>query len=127
MKLPLQITFRNMQVSEDIEAMVRSKAEKMDQYFGEILRCRVIVEARHKHHHQGNVYDVHIDMTTPRKDIAISRVAALNHTHEDVDVAIREAFDSAKRQLLEHNSKIEGHVKVHETSPYGKILELGSL
>ena len=124
MKLPLQITFRNMQSSEDIEAMVRNKAEKLDQFFGDIMRCRVIIEARHKHHHQGNIYDVHIDITTPGKEIAISREAALNHAHEDVDVAIRDAFDSAKRQLQEHSAKIQRHVKAHEPTPHGKILEL---
>jgi len=123
-KLPLQITFRNMQASEDIEAIIHNRAEKLNQYFGKIMRCRVIIEAHHKYHQQGNVYDVHIDMITPDIQIAISRVAALNHAYEDVDVAIREAFDAAKNQLQERNKKMPGHVNVHQPSLHGAILEL---
>lgn len=124
MKLPLQITFRNMQALPDIEAIVRNKAEKLDQFFGHIMRCRVIIESRHKHHHQGNIYEIHIDITVPGKEIAVSREAALNHAHEDIDVAIRDAFDAAKRQLQDHSAKVQRHVKTHAPIPHGKIIQL---
>lgn len=123
MTIPLKITFRSMQASEDIEAMIKNKAEKLNQFFGEMLRCRIIIEAHHKHHQQGNVYDVHIDISTPDKQIGVSRVAALNHDHEDVDVAIREAFESAKHQLQERNEKMGGNVTVYQPSLHGTILE----
>lgn len=124
MKLPLQITFRNMNPSEVIEANIRDKADKLNQVFPHIMSCRVVVEAGHKHHHQGNIYDVHIDLKVPDKEIAVSREAGLNHAHEDVYVAIRDAFDAAKRQLQNYSAKIQREVKTHEVSPHGKIFAL---
>ena len=124
MKLPLQITFRNMDASEAMEAAVREKAEKLDQFFSEIMSCRVVVEARHKHHHQGNIYDVHIDIKVPGKEIAVSREAGLDHAHEDAYVAIRDAFNAAKRRLQDYSAQIQQQVKVHEALPHGKIIQL---
>jgi ribosome-associated translation inhibitor RaiA len=54
MQLPLQITFRNLEPSEAVEARVRKESEKLDKLYDRIMRCRVVVEAHHKHHHKGN-------------------------------------------------------------------------
>lgn len=122
MQLPVQVTFRNIEASEAIEAAVRDKADKLNQFFPGIMSCRVVVDARHKQHHQGNIYDVHIDIKVPGKELAISREKGLNHAHEDVYVAIRDAFDAARRKLQDHSAQIQKQIKTHETIPHGKIL-----
>jgi len=102
MKLPLEITFRNMDASDALEADIRSKAEKLDQFYGRVMSCRVVVEAPHKHHHQGNTYQVRIDMTVPDGELVISRDRGQNHAHEDPYVAVRDAFDAVRRQLQDY-------------------------
>lgn len=127
MKLPLQVTFRNMDPSSAMQADVQEKADKLNQFFPDIMSCHVIVEARHRHHHQGNIYDVHIDLRMPNKEIIVSRDSTLDHSHEDAYVAIRDAFHAARRQLQDYSAQIKQHVKSHETPAHGEVLSLNPM
>lgn len=124
MKLPLQVTFRNMSASPALEADVREKAEKLDQFCDQIMGCRVVVEAHHHHHHKGNLYHVRIDITVPGSEIVISREHDLHHAHEDVYVAVRDAFQAADRRLEDYSRRSQQQVKTHEVPQHGRITEL---
>jgi ribosomal subunit interface protein len=124
MKLPPQITFRNMEPSEAMEQNIRERAEKLDLFYDHIMSCRVMVEAQHRHHHQGNVYHVRIDLTVPGTELAVSRDPGKDHAHEDVYVAIRDAFDAARRQLEDFGRRQRVQVKAHETPAHGLIARL---
>ena len=102
MQQPLRITFREMESSPAIEADIRTKAEALDRFADDIIGCHVVVEAPHRHHHRGRVYHVRIDIKVSGAEIVVSRDPADNHAHEDVYVAIRDAFDAARRQLEDH-------------------------
>ena len=65
-----------------------------------------------------------IDVRTPAGEVAISRMPDDEHGHEDVYVAIRDAFDAARRRLKNKVRKSRGRVKVHETPPHGKVTAL---
>ena len=72
MKQPLQITFRNMESSEEMEANIRDMAENLDRFYNQTMSCRVVVEAQHRHHGQGNPYHVRIDLTVERSIVDLS-------------------------------------------------------
>ena len=61
MKLPLQITFRHMDRSESLEADIRERAGKLDQYCDQIMACRVVIDRSHQHQHQGKLYRISVD------------------------------------------------------------------
>ncbi len=124
MKLPLQVVFDNLERSPAIEARIQKKAEKLNLYCDQIMSCRVVVEAPHKHHHQGKLYRVRIEVTVPDEDLVVSRNPAQRQAHEDVYVAIRDAFDAMRRQLEDYTRRRRGKVKHHEEPPHGKIIEL---
>jgi ribosomal subunit interface protein len=124
MQLPVQITFRDIPHSDAVEANIREHAEKLNQFYDSIMSCRVMVEAPHGHHHQGKLYHVRVDLTVPGKELVASRAPSKHHAHEDVYVAIRDAFAAAKRQLQDFKRQQEGHVKQHETPTHGYITEL---
>ena len=124
MKIPLQITFRGFPHSDAVEANIREKAAKLDNFYPRIMSCRVVVEAKHHHHHKGNLYHVSIDLTVPRKEIAVSHEQHDEHSREDVYVAIRDAFGAAKRQLEDYARIKRGDVKVHEIPDYGRVVKL---
>ncbi|MDL1980648.1 MAG: HPF/RaiA family ribosome-associated protein [Deltaproteobacteria bacterium] len=42
MKIPLQITARNFDLTETIEDAIREKALKLDLFYDQIMRCRVL-------------------------------------------------------------------------------------
>ena len=60
MQTPLQITFRDMEPSAAVEANIREKAGKLEQFYDRIMSCRVVVEVPHGHQHQGRLYQVRI-------------------------------------------------------------------
>lgn len=124
MKIPLQVIFRNMDPSDFVEARIKEKAENLEQFAKDIMSCRVIIEAPHKHHHKGNIYAVKIDITLPGKEIVVDRNPSQDHAHEDVYVAIRDAFNAARRQLEDYVRLRQNKVKAHSTLPHGYIKEI---
>ena len=124
MQMPLQISFLGMEPSPVIEARIREKAAKLERFSDRIVGCRVTVEAPHRHHRHGKLYNVRIDLSVPGKDVFVGRSGPLNHAHEDVYVAIRDAFNAAGRQLQDHRRKGQGTVKVHAAPNHGKVVQL---
>lgn len=124
MQLPLQITFRNLERSDAIEAKVRERADELDQFHNHIMSCRVIIEALHKHHRRGNQFHVRVDITAPEGEIIASREPDDHHAYTDVFVAIRDAFDATRRQLEDQVRRGRGQVKAHEVAPHGRVAEL---
>lgn len=124
MEIPLQIVFRGIPPSEAVEARVRKKVDKLERLHSNITSCRVAVEAEHQHHHQGNQFHVRIDITTPNREIVVSREHHDKKAHEDVYVAIRDAFEAAKRQLEAHVRIQRGDVKTHDPRDTGVIVRL---
>ncbi len=124
MQLPLQIAFRNLDHSPAIEAKIRGRAAKLDKYYDQIMACRVAVEAQHRHHRHGNHYHVRIDVTVPDGELVASREPDEHHAYTDVYVAIRDAFDTMRRQLEDYARRRRREVKAHEAPPHGRIVEL---
>lgn len=119
MEVTLQITTRDIPHSEALESHIREKAEKLGKFYPHIMSCRIVVELPHKHHHQGRLFDVHIDMTVPGSELVVNRVA-----NEDVYVAVRDAFNAAKRQLEDHARRQRGDTKTHAPVLQGKVIHL---
>lgn len=114
MQMPLQITFRNMEPSAAVEDRVRERAARLDQYYDRIMSCRVVIESPHRHHHQGKVFHVRIDLTLPQGgELIVNRESEQDHAHEDVFVAVRDAFDAMQRQVQDYARKQRGEVKSH--------------
>ena len=124
MQLPLQISFRHMDHSESIEALVREKATHLDTFAGHIMSCRVVVEPAGKHHLHGNRYEVRIDLTVPGEEIAVTREPGEHTEYRDIQVALRDAFDSARRQLEDYVRRRRGSVKALETAPHARVTKL---
>jgi len=83
METPLEITFRNLDHSDAVEARVREKVGKLEQVFGRITSCRVTIDAVNRQHTKGNLFQVHIDVGVPGKQFSVGRNGK-NHAHEDV-------------------------------------------
>ena len=124
MQMPLQITFLHMEPSAAMESRIRERVAKLEHYYDRIMGCRVVVEAPHRHHHQGKIFHVRIDLTVPHGEIVVNREAGEDHAHEDVFVALRDAFDAMQRQLQDHARQQRGAVKVHEAPPSGRIARI---
>lgn len=109
MQIPIQITVRDMLHSEALDEQIRARAAKLEQHFSAITSCRVVVEAPHKHHHQGRHFVVRLDITVPGREIVV------NHEHDEaVYIALRDAFEAAKRQLEDYARIQRGETRMRQ-------------
>lgn len=112
MKLPVQIKFHGMDHSDALAASAIEHAQKLESFAPDIMACRVGIDLEQKHKHQGRPFSVRIDLTLPGHELVVNRVQ-----HEDVYVALREAFDNMKRQLEDVVRIRRGQVKQHAMPP----------
>lgn len=124
MQVPLEIVFHNVDRSPAVEAAVREHVAKLEHFAENITSCRVTVEAPHKNHQQGNLYTVRVDLHYPGGEVIATRAPSAHHSHEDVYVAVRDAFKAARRQLQDRMRVRRGDVKPHEAPPHGRIAEI---
>ena len=124
MQVPLQITFRHMDSSEAVAARIRERAEELDRFFNGIISCRVVIECRHPRHIKGNLFRVGVDVTVPGREIAVGRDPAAHRAHEDIYVAIRDAFDTTRRLLEDYAREVRGDVKLHAVPDHGRVARL---
>jgi len=124
MEAPLQITFRDVASSAAVEERIRAEAAALDQCYGRIIRCRVVVEMPHRHHHQGKLFAVCVDLTVPGRELVVGREPADQHAHEDVYVAIRDAFEAARRQLENYARRERADTKHHAGAAEGRVARL---
>ena len=125
MRRPLEIRFRQMEPSPAIEARIREKAGALERFSDRITGCRVIVEKEHRHHHKGNLFRVRIEIDAPGKELAVTHAGKRDHRHEDIRVAISDAFAAAVRRLDDHVRERGGRVKAHEVPLHGTVRRIG--
>ena len=102
MDRPLEIAFHNLQASESVEAEIRRQVERLETRYGNLTGCRVSVEALHQQHQTGNLYEVHVVLSLPGRDLAVSREphhARERYAHPDVHTTVRDAFKAIEKQL----------------------------
>lgn len=104
MQIPVQITFRDMETSPALEATIRERVQKLEQ-FGEVNSCRVLIESPHRSSQKGHHFRVRIDITVPGDEIVVGRDPAGHDAFTDPYVAVRDAFDAASRQVNEWGRK----------------------
>ena len=126
MERALQITFRNLDPSQAMEADIRKRAEKLAKCYNGIIGCRVAIEAQHKRHQRGNHYHVRVDVTVPGRELVASREPDEHHAYTDIYVAIRDAFGMMRRQLEDFARRHDQRLKVRAAPPHGQVSELNT-
>lgn len=125
METPAQITFRNFEHSDVIETRVREEIDKLEQFYDRITSCRVVVERPQRRHNKGDTYAVRVVLQMPgAAEVVVNRDPGHDHSHEDVFVAIRDSFASARRQLQDIVRVRQGQVKRHDEPLVGRIATL---
>jgi ribosome-associated translation inhibitor RaiA len=101
----IRITWRDLEPSAALGARIRELAQRLALHNAEIIHCHVIIALPHKHSHQGRVYEVRIEVTTPGTHLIAQHERPERHSQEDPYVAVRDAFQTMRRQLEDHQRK----------------------
>ena len=94
-----QIVFHNIDHSTLISDAVNKRISKLQRFCDRILAGRVVLDSPHNNHHKGKVYSVGLEIHTPSKEVRVNQEQHDDHAHENLYVAIRDAFNAAERQL----------------------------
>lgn len=100
MKTPLRIQFQGVDRSDALEAAARDYAQKLELFAPDIMSCRVDIDQ------QGRAFGVRIALNLPGQELAVNRVQ-----NDDVYIALRDAFDSMRRQVEDVASRRRDQVK----------------
>jgi ribosomal subunit interface protein len=102
MKIQTTVAFEGVPESDAVEQAVWGHAAQLERFFDRITSCRVVVARPQHHRHHGDLFSVRVDLTVPGEEIVANRERRFDRAHEDVYVALRDAFDAARRQLEDH-------------------------
>lgn len=103
MEHQVQVTYQDVDHSQAVETLIREKIAKLEEFHGRIMSCRVAISQPKARGRNGHLFKVRVDLTIPGgKEIVVSRDPGVDHAHENLLVAVRDAFDAAARQLDEY-------------------------
>lgn len=102
----LEVICRDFELTEALQSRIESKVQQLEKVCQTITNIRVVLESPHKNHTKGNIYSIRIELHIPDADIVVSQDQHDKHAHEDVYVALRDAFSAAKRQLQQRKEKV---------------------
>ena len=91
-----KVVFRGIDHSQAVADAVQKRLDKLERFTDEIQSLRVTLESPHNHHHKGKVFHVGVEAVIPNHDILVNHD---KHEHEDIYIAIRDAFNALERQI----------------------------
>ena len=94
-----KVVFRGLDHSDAVAEAVQKRLDKLERYTDEIHSLRVTLESPHNHHHKGKVFHVGVEAVIPNHDILVNHDQHDKHEHEDIYIAIRDAFNALERQI----------------------------
>ena len=116
MKIPTEITFKGIEHSDSVEAACQRWAARLEHMYDRITKCNVTISQPHKLHRHGSEFNVSVVLEVPGSEIAATHIR-----HEDIYVAVADAFRAARRQLADQVDQRRGFVKTNVVGREGKI------
>ena len=112
-----QVMYHNIDQTDAISEAVQKRITKLERFCDQIINGRVVLDCPHNNHHKGKVYSVSLEIHTSSLEVRVNQEQHDNHAHEDLYVAIRDAFNAAERQLKSVDKK-------HRSTPLHKEMEM---
>lgn len=106
MQVALETTYRGLEKSDAIEALIQEKVDKLERLCNYMNRCEVVIEKVHDRPKSGSPYRVRIDITLPpNHELVADSNPDSQQQYVELDTVIRDAFSKAERQLKEQTRK----------------------
>jgi cold shock CspA family protein/ribosome-associated translation inhibitor RaiA len=124
MQTPVEIDFQGTQANEQLRTCVTKNISTLEQRFGRITACRVVIRGPSERHRNGGAFDITIRLSLPQGrevDIGRSEKAQADNRLLDPMVAVNDAFKRARRRLQDHARRMQGNVKAHDGPPVATV------
>ncbi|MBS0234899.1 MAG: HPF/RaiA family ribosome-associated protein [Proteobacteria bacterium] len=101
MQRPLQITFRGMDSSLALEALIRERVRRLENLYPRLIGCRVVVEVPHRSPETAKVpIAISVEADVPGRGPIIGKdEEERREAKEDHTAALNNAFEAVERQL----------------------------
>jgi len=122
MKVPLEVSYRDVEKTAAIEALINEKVAKLEEVCDHISSCHIAVEKINDRPRSGSPYRVRIDLTVPPGHELVADSNPSEETqYVELDTVIRDAFSAARRQLRkltkrQHESDKSQNQESYETT-----------
>jgi cold shock CspA family protein len=121
MSVRTTLSFQGVDRSPALEQAIAKRVDELAHLHPGLMHVHVAVSELGRHHHQGRHFSVHLDLRCKGD----GREFAVTHRHdEDPFVALRGAFDAAKRVLQDDVRRTRGLVKQHPPKREGHVARL---
>jgi len=125
MDTPVHLDFQGMDANNLVRDCVLKQVHVLEERFGRITACRVVVKAPGEHHRNGGLYEINIRLSLPQgREVDIGRTAAEDERHANLAFALNDAFKRARRRLQDKARRMQGHVKAHGVRPTATVARL---
>ncbi len=124
LKIEPEVAFRNVEPTEAIRYQIREAISGLEAIYDRLTSCRITVELPERRRRTGSLYHVRVDLTLPGDEIVIRRVPPRHRANEELTEAVGEAFDRARRALLEVVRRRRGEIKTHREMREGRVARL---
>lgn len=119
MDVPVEIAYRHLESSEAVENRIHEHIDKLKQVFDRLVSCRVTVELV-SGHRKGRKFVVTVEANVPGKAHFMGHSSKdEEHMHDDVYLAIRDAFNAVRRQLKDYSDKLRADKRNNDTGTPG--------
>jgi ribosome-associated translation inhibitor RaiA len=124
MKTPVRVDFQGMQGTPQLRDSIDLHVAQLEQRYGRVTACRVVLKGPGNHHRTGGLYEVNIHISLPNgREVNVSRTSPRDERYADVSFAVSDSFKHARRQLQDHARRLRGQVKQHESEPRTSVPE----
>jgi cold shock CspA family protein len=125
MQTPVEIDFQGMRGRPEVQASIQHHVAELEQRYGRVTACRVVLKGPGGHQRTGGLYEVNIRLALPNgREVNVARTAQADERLADLSFAINDAFQHARRRLQDHVRRVQGQVKQHESQPMGTVKSL---
>ncbi len=114
MAATIQISFRNMEAVPAAEEQVHALVAELSRLFDRLTGCRVVVDAIHRHRHQGRSYQVRLELSVPEGPIIVNCEASTTQSYDDLSLALHDAFAAVRQRLQDHVARLDEGNRPHE-------------
>ncbi len=118
MRVPIEITYRNVAKIDGIERLIHDKAEKLNDFHDGIISCRISLEQDQESKRSVKQYHVRIGLRVPPgKELVVHQKSGEQGTGDSLRTVITDAFKTIGRQLKKLKQKQRAHVKAPPEIP----------
>lgn len=119
------ITWRNVQRSEPVEAIIRKRIESIQRFCPNAVGLRITLDAPQKNRHAARGFDVRLHLEVPGPDLDVARTVRHGHAADDIVRAVNTTFTALEKRIKETRRITAGQeVKHHPAILHGEIVEI---